>query len=61
MISSGISFEEVEREFDVDISLAWKLNSAASLIVDYKFIKIETSENGDWEKDPILIGTKISF
>ena len=56
-----LSFEEVEREFDVDISLAWKLNSAASLIVDYKFIKIETSENGDWEKDPILIGTKISF
>ena len=56
-----LNFDQSKRMFDVDNVLAWKLNSSAAVLIDYKFTKVDTTSSQSWKNYTFMIGAQVSF
>jgi len=56
-----LCFDQAKRELGGDISLAWKLNNPAAILITYKIVKINTTKNFEWNKYILMLGVKVSF
>ncbi|NPA40020.1 MAG: hypothetical protein GXO57_06225 [Thermodesulfobacteria bacterium] len=56
-----LCFDQAKRELGGDISLVWKLNNPAAVLITYKIIKINTTKRFEWNRYLLMLGVKVRF